>query len=335
MRIDLKDPETARKTLYLYHAECTDGFLSASIVCAAHKRSCIQEFEYSKTDLNALLSKDGVEHVVMLDCSLNLAAVWNLLQKHRQLRSWTVLDHHRSAMEQWQAEIAQARHLLKADLSSVWAGEDENSPLSDQPHWSAHIEAAGDRKIATYIAKDLCGAQMAHRFYAHGEEPWWVSYAADRDLWKHALESSKEINAGLWALTAAHTPASFVSLLGDPALKARAYAVGSASRPTIDALAAEVARKASSSKLGGHSALVVACPRALRSEVGEKLAQRAAIGVTWEADAEGRVTVSLRSCAPDGVDVDKVAQAFGGGGHKHAAGFVVRDIRTTIQILYS
>jgi phosphoesterase RecJ-like protein len=31
------------------------------------------------------------------------------------------------------------------------------------------------------------------------------------------------------------------------------------------------------------------------------------------------IRVSLRSCA--GVDVGRIAQAFGGGGHKYAAGF--------------
>lgn len=61
------------------------------------------------------------------------------------------------------------------------------------------------------------------------------------------------------------------------------------------------------------------CPRAYRNEVGAQLAIGQPFSATYYDDAEGRKW-SLRS-APDGANVANIAQAFGGGGHPHAAGF--------------
>lgn len=47
------------------------------------------------------------------------------------------------------------------------------------------------------------------------------------------------------------------------------------------------------------------------------------MGIVWMQYEDGRVGVSLRSGG--GVDVSKIAQKFGGGGHKTSAGFNLKD----------
>jgi hypothetical protein len=45
----------------------------------------------------------------------------------------------------------------------------------------------------------------------------------------------------------------------------------------------------------------------------------------WSVKPDGRVSYSLRS-SDGGPDVARIAQRFGGGGHKRAAGFIVDQI---------
>ena len=59
-------------------------------------------------------------------------------------------------------------------------------------------------------------------------------------------------------------------------------------------------------------------------EVASALAAGRPFGVAWRIRREG-VYVSLRS-ATDGINVGELAMQFGGGGHAHAAGFLVRSV---------
>lgn len=73
--------------------------------------------------------------------------------------------------------------------------------------------------------------------------------------------------------------------------------------------------------IGGYRVPVASLPYTLSSDAGHVMAQGEAFAACyWDTD-EHRV-FSLRS-AEDGVDVADIASDYGGGGHKHAAGFKV------------
>jgi oligoribonuclease NrnB/cAMP/cGMP phosphodiesterase (DHH superfamily) len=61
------------------------------------------------------------------------------------------------------------------------------------------------------------------------------------------------------------------------------------------------------------------------SEIGNTLALTYPCVAMWFETETGEIVYSLRSSAenPDHVDVSVIAKCFGGGGHKHAAGFKV------------
>ena len=68
--------------------------------------------------------------------------------------------------------------------------------------------------------------------------------------------------------------------------------------------------------------LAANCPPHLVSDVGHELANRSGtFGLLWSLDKDGRCNCSLRSNG--NYDVSAIAKAFGGGGHKNAAGFEV------------
>lgn len=61
------------------------------------------------------------------------------------------------------------------------------------------------------------------------------------------------------------------------------------------------------------------------SEVVGELAEGASFAAAWHETADGRVAYSLRSRGDTGADVSVIARAFGGGGHRNAAGFTMDE----------
>lgn len=145
--------------------------------------------------------------------------------------------------------------------------------------------------------------------------PWLVDYTEDRDLWKHAMPHSREINAALrsWPLDFAtwdrleSESLETMATQGEAILRAESQIVASHTR------------NASRMPLAGYDVPVVNATT-LFSEIAGKLAVGEPFGVCYFDRQDGKRQWSLRS-APDGVDVSAIAKSFGGGGHKHAAGF--------------
>jgi len=92
----------------------------------------------------------------------------------------------------------------------------------------------------------------------------------------------------------------------------------------------DLVSRAKETAFEGYKALIIETP-VFHSEVGNALAQKLPpIGIVW-VQKNGKISVSLRS---DGtVDVSKLAEKYGGGGHKSASGFVL-DTREELDRLF-
>lgn len=160
------------------------------------------------------------------------------------------------------------------------------------------------------------GAGLTWDHFHPGEpRPAIVNYVEDRDLWRWALPHSKAYNAAIglldsdlvqWDVASRMSVAEMVSV-GAPVMKYRKQVVKDAiKRATLITL----------------NGLRVPCMNAtmLISEICGELAIGHPFAVTWFFDGK-QFVYSLRS-TPDGADVSGIAKFYGGGGHKHAAGFV-------------
>ena len=75
----------------------------------------------------------------------------------------------------------------------------------------------------------------------------------------------------------------------------------------------------------GHEVWAASLPHTMASDAGEAMCQGEAFAAVYWDTAEHR-QFSLRSRGPEGADVALIAEGFGGGGHRNAAGFrVTRD----------
>lgn len=156
------------------------------------------------------------------------------------------------------------------------------------------------------------GAVMTWQYFHGAAVPPFFQYLQDRDLWTKKLPGVDEFTAALrsypqrfdvWdKLTVGHLIDEGVAIL-------RYF------RTLV-----EIAKgHAYFREIGGHRVPVVNASMFMSSELAGELSEGHPFAGVY-AESETHILWSLRS-RPGGVDVSEIAKQFGGGGHKHAAGF--------------
>ena len=173
--------------------------------------------------------------------------------------------------------------------------------------------------------QEYSGCVLTWRHLHHQEPvPQLLQHVEDRDLWRWALEGTREICLGLGIV-----PTEFAAwnalVQGGPLALLYLYEEGSAI--LVYQQKHELPVLISRSRVcvfEGFQCREVNSPL-LTSEVGHELAEMsqreggAPMSVVWSMTADGNVRVSLRSVGD--FDVSGIARAHGGGGHRNAAGF--------------
>ena len=187
-------------------------------------------------------------------------------------------------------------------------------------HHATAAENLHDLPFATFDMNES-GASLAWRhFHGAWTPPKLVQYVRDRDLWRFELPDSHAVSA--YTRTVSMNLAAWDQLADQIAtdfdrVVDRGLAIVAADEQTI----AAQARNPRMVEIGGVLFPAVNATT-LIDEVGERLAMRGGVGAVWRVKSDGSVAWSLRS-REGGQDVSMIAQQFGGGGHRAAAGFSV------------
>lgn len=165
------------------------------------------------------------------------------------------------------------------------------------------------------------GAGMAwDHFFPDEPRPWFVDYVEDRDLQRHELPGTEELSAYLGVVP--FDFAMWEALPKQLTEHARRHymSLGLAIAAKVRQYVAEVSKNAVRGEFEGYSVPFVNAPQVDISELVAHLCQNEPLAVGWFVRGDGKVQYSLRS-VPGGVDVSELAKRWGGGGHRHAAGF--------------
>lgn len=294
------------KSLVIYHADCTDGFGAAfaawlKLGDGAEYMPMQYGQDYSKSE-NTFPVED--REIYILDFSFP-RKVMDFLFANAKRVVW--LDHHKTAFEMWCGEIPEG---------GVWL-EDTNF-------------MAGQHVIT--LDNNRSGALLAWEYFHPGTEvPLLIQHIDDRDRWQFKLRMSAEIHAALssikpwlfeqWQELIADEHYGSLCSEGAAILRAQAAAVAQAVKHARRCLIWGN-NGGEGDWLGG---LAVPCPLH-QSEIGHELANKSGtFGLVWYMSNNGHIKCSLRSNGD--YDVSEIAKAFGGGGHKNAAGFQT-DVET-------
>lgn len=270
------------KPLVIYHANCWDGFCAAWVA-----RKALGEIDTHAAHYGTEPPDIAGRVVYVLDFSYPYAVMERIATNARRL---VVLDHHKTALE---------------------ALDGLHQPESGIDVWF-DMTKSGGRLAWEWFA--LMGYDMPTP--NQPRPPWLVDYTEDRDLWRHALEGTQEINAALRSY-----PLDFELWdqfeQKDP--RSTFYYEGAAIRRAERAIVDSHVRNARNVEMDGHSVRVVNAT-VLLSEIAGELAKDAPFGACYFDRQDGKRQWSLRS-TDNGVDVSAIAKAHGGGGHVHAAGY--------------
>ena len=255
-------------------------------------------------DIEAVPAYHGTPHpnmafreVYILDFSYKRNEMRAILS---EAQSVVLLDHHKTAQSELDGLIDE--FVQRPDLIQNKAG-------SALPYIRLDMTKSGGRIAWEYFAAIGGWQGMA--------SPWLVDYTEDRDLWRHALPESENINAALRSY-----PLDFAlwdEFNGNVGQREMFKREGSAIRRAERAIVDTHVRNARKIELDGHSILAVNAT-VLFSEIAGELAKDAPFGACYFDRHDGKRQWSLRS-RDGGIDVSEIAKRRGGGGHAQAAGY--------------
>lgn len=170
---------------------------------------------------------------------------------------------------------------------------------------------------------DKSGARMAWEAFHPGEMiPIIVKRVEDRDLWKFQYSDTKKISSWLFAEEYDFNKWDFcANLLEQESTKKEAEAGGEAILKKASKDTTELLQNKFRMIIGGYEVWAANLPYTFSSDAGHILAQDGLFGATFYLDGM-YAYFSLRS-TDNGIDVSEIAKQYGGGGHKHAAGFKI------------
>ena len=275
------------KTLCIYHSNCADGFGAA---WAVRRRLGAENVEFLPGSHGMPMPDVSDRIVIIVDFSFPLETLQAMAQ---QARAVLILDHHRTAAD------------ALADL--------ERAPL----HFHAWIETLP--KLSAVFDMNRSGAGITWDFFfPHIQRPALINHIEDRDLWRFKLKGTREIQANLFSY-----PYDFEvwDALMDQPIRisiADGTAIERKHHKDIAELLASSKRRMT---IAGHDVPVANLPYIHSSDAGHLMAQGEKFAACYQDTADHRY-FSLRS-NDKGMDVGEIAKQYGGGGHRHAAGFKV------------
>ena len=215
-------------------------------------------------------------------------------------------------------DFSYKRHVLLEMAQSA------NSILIIDHHASAEKDLIDlPPNVTAHFDMDRSGAMMAWQFFNPDlPVPRLIEHIQDRDLWRFDLVGTREIQAALFSY-----PYDFdvwdslinsFDMGGDSNLLREGAAI---ERKHFKDIREFIEAAAYRDNIAGYNVPVLNAPYFFSSDAGHIMAQGELFAACYWDTAEGRV-YSLRS-ADDGLDVSEIAAEFGGGGHKHAAGYRV------------
>lgn len=275
------------KPIVIYHANCADGF--AAMWCFRKVFGDIAEYYpgvYNKAPPNVLK-----RNVYLVDFSYKRDVIIQMLD---QVNNLTLIDHHDTALR----DLADVRH----------------------------------PKFEKFCALNKSGAMLAWEYLSSykmflKKVPPLILHIQDRDLWQFKLPFTRDILACLFSydydydvwdsfMTRSYFPDALSDMAKEGSVINRKY------WKDLKEVLRVTKRKM---KIGDNIVNVANTPMLMASDAATELAKGELYAAVYQDTSKNR-QFSLRSVEgePQALHVGDIAfNHYNGGGHKHAAGFVV------------
>lgn len=185
-----------------------------------------------------------------------------------------------------------------------------------------HVSAEKSTKMASehVYRLDRSGAVIAwNYFFPDKKTPELLRHIEDVDLWKFRLPRTKELMAYMGTVDCDFKVWDKLARDWENSQGRKPYVEkGKCVLRYENKIVEQLVEGAELAEFEGRKTLVVNSP-ILRSQIGNALVKKLPpISIIWR-EKNGKILVALRSNGK--ADVSKIAEKYGGGGHKAAAGF--------------
>lgn len=171
--------------------------------------------------------------------------------------------------------------------------------------------------IESHFDMDRSGAVMAWEYFHPGKKiPALFEHIQDRDLWRFNMDGTREIQACLFSYPYEFDLWEKLLYKDLRILREEGEAIERKHFKDINELIKSASFRM---QIAGYDVPVLNAPYFLSSDAGHIMGENENFAACYWDTPEGRI-FSLRS-ADNGLDVSEIAAKYGGGGHKHAAGF--------------
>lgn len=274
-----------QRPLVIYHGNCADGFSAAWCFWRKYGTSADYVAGVYQQPPPDVTGRD----VYLVDFSYKREVVERMLAEANTV---TLIDHHKTAIDDLQPLFMQ----------DSWVGE--------------------PKQLAHFTDLNRSGATLAWDYLFPGEDrPLLLGHIEDRDLWRFKLPHTREIQANVFSYEYSFEQWDKLMSAGQAELLQMTVAGAAIERKHHKDIAELLAVCKRRMVIGGHDIPVASLPYTLVSDAAHLMSKGEAFAACYWDTPEGRV-FGLRS-GEDGADVSEIAKQYGGGGHKHAAGFKV------------
>jgi oligoribonuclease NrnB/cAMP/cGMP phosphodiesterase (DHH superfamily) len=203
--------------------------------------------------------------------------------------------------------------------------------ICEQAHYVTVIDhhESAIRKLAGFSAENYtakfditrAGTALTHEFFFHDREMHPIlQMIANRDLWNFSIPGTKEICAAMWEEDRTFERWDWILSRQPLAMQEKLFQTGSIILK-MNARNIEGILRSGTRQIPGSTIPICNMPYMYASEAGNILAQGHPFSITYFDRRDCR-QYSLRVADGD-FNVAKLAEMYGGGGHKKAAGFTV------------
>jgi hypothetical protein len=184
-----------------------------------------------------------------------------------------------------------------------------------------HLERVTASNITTVFDDEHSGAMLTWQHFTSAEPPVLLRHIEDRDLMRLALPGTPQVHAALYSYPKTFAVWDHLMQTDVVGLIAEGEAILRKHHSDIEA---HVSTSAHTILLAGYTVPAINCPAAWATDACALINESGTPFAVAYYYAGTHWRYSLRSTR-DGLDVAEIAEQFGGGGHRHAAGFTSCD----------
>jgi hypothetical protein len=267
------------------------------------------------------------------NCPDGFGAAWAAWKKFGDKAEYIAVDHPKALPE----KFPKGREVYAVDISysvsvqKKLRGQNKSLVILDH-----HISRKPDTEAfaENIFDNNHSGSVLAWKyFHPKKKVPKFLEYIEDGDLWRFKFPEGGRIVS--YALIQPYNFYIWTKITNDVehVKKRREYLKNGDLIQIYERCAVErIIEKADKVLFEGMKVYAVnSSYKILTSELGHQLTKKTGlVGIVW-CEESGELKVSLRA---DGkIDVSKIAQKYGGGGHKNAAAFVIKNGKKPWKIL--